>query len=336
MVTIYVTSLEGGSGKTTVCAGIGKYLKDDGKKVGFFKPVIAGSKPAGAADGDAVFIKQILTLRDSVKSINPSYSDDSKLTSDITEDFNKIARGKDVVIVEDLDEQSQVSYAILEALNARVIIVAGDSVELPGEKLLTACKYYKEHLLGVVLNKAPAGQIERVRSEATASFSQAGINILGVLPEDRTLLALSVGELAEYIRGEILNNNEKSAELVENVMLGALVVDPGPDYYGRKVNKAAVLRTERQDMQMAALETSTRALVLSGDAAPTPLIRNRAENKSVPIIQASDDVASIVANIEDALAKTRFNQENKLTKLVEIMKQHFNFEAMYKGSGLAG
>ena len=336
MVTIYVTSLEGGSGKTTVCAGMGKYLKDDGKKVGFFKPIIAGSKPVVSADRDAVFMKQILALRDSIKSINPSYSDDSKLTSDITEDFNKVARGKDVVIVEDIDEKSQVSYTILEALNARVIIVEEDAGEVPRGKLLTACKYYKKHLLGVVLNKMAAGQIERKRNEVTASFGQAGINILGILPEDRTLLALSVGELAEYIQGEILNNNERAAELVENVMLGALVVDHGPDYYDRKVNKAAVLRTERQDMQMAALETSTRALVLSGDAAPTPLIRNRAEDKSVPIIQTSDDVASIVANIEDALAKTRFNQENKLPRLVEIMKQHFDFEAMYKGLGLAG
>ena len=41
MVALYVTSLERGIGKTAVCAGLGKHLLSDGKKIGFFKPVIA-------------------------------------------------------------------------------------------------------------------------------------------------------------------------------------------------------------------------------------------------------------------------------------------------------
>ncbi len=336
MVTLYVTSLERGSGKTTVCAGLGKHLESDGKKVGFFKPIIGGSKPAKDADSGAAFMKKAFALKETLDSICPYFKDEKERTGGIKEAFAKVAKGKDVVIVEDINEQSQIPYSILEALDARVVIVGGYSQELPGDKLTTACKYFEKHLLGVVLNKVPGSQVERVRSEVSIAFSQAGIDILGVLPEDRTLLALTVGELAENIQGEILNNSEKSAELVENIMLGALCVDPGPVYFGRKVNKAAILRVERADMQMAALETSTRALVLSGNTVPMPSILNRAEDKEVPIIMASDDITTIVTNIEDALAKTRFNQENKLAKLAEIMAQNFDFKATYKGLGLAG
>ena len=336
LVTLYVTSLEKGTGKTAVCAGLGKHLLNDGKKIGFFKPIIAGGKPAEGVDSDAEFIKQVFALKESVESLCPVFTDEGNLTSKIKEAFTRISKGKDVVIVEGIDEQSQVSYGILEALDARVIIVEGELQGMPRKKLTTAAKYYGKYLLGVVLNKVPGSQAERVRSEAAASFSKAGVSLLGVLPEDRALLALTISELAEHIQGEILNNHEKSAELAENFMLGAMCIDPGPVYFGRKANKVAVLRSERADMQLAALETSTRCLVLSGDTAPNPSVLYRAEDKKIPVILTKDDVSSIVTNIEDALAKTRFNQENKLPKLTEIMEQNFDFQTVYKGLGLAG
>jgi len=335
LATLYVTSLEKGMGKTAVCAGLGKHLLNDGKKIGFFKPIIAGNKPAEGVDSDAAFMKHVFALKESVESLCPVFTDEGNLTSKIKEAFTKISKGKDVVIIEGIDEQSPASYETVKTLGARVIIVEGYSQELPRGKLITASKYFGEYLLGVVLNKVPGSQAGRVSSEAPASFSKAGVSLLGVLPEDRALLALTIGELAEHIQGEILNNHEKSAELVENFMLGAMCVDPGPVYFGRKANKVAVLRGERSDMQLAALETSTRCLGLSGDTAPNPSVLYRAEDKKIPIIQASDDVATIVTNFEDALAKTRFNHENKLPNLTEIMEQNFYFEAMYQVVGLA-
>ncbi len=135
------------------------------------------------------------------------------------------------------------------------------------------------------MNKVPQSQLKRVKEEATAQFGAAGIKVLGVIPENRVLLAITVGELAECIQGKILNNAEKSGELVENYMLGAMVVDSGLDYFGRKSNKAAIIRQDRPDMQLAALETPTKCLVLSGSNQP-PIynVLNKAESKGIPII----------------------------------------------------
>lgn len=332
MVTLYVTGLEKGIGKTAVCAGLGKHLLNDGKKVGFFKPIVAASKTAEDIDSDAAFMKGLLSLDEPVESLCPVFSDASK----VKEAFARVSSGKDVVIVEGVDEQSPASSDIVKALDARVIIVAGYSEELPGENLVAASKSLGENLLGVVINKVPASQIERVCDEASASFSQAGINLLGVLPENRALFSFTIGELAEHIQGEILNNPEKSADLAENIMLGALSVDSGPIYYDRKPDKVAVLRSDRPDMQMAALETSTRALVISGDTPLIQSVRNQAEDKEIPIILTGDDVTTTVTNIEDALTRTRFNQESKVPKLTEIMEQRFNFQMVYKVLGLAG
>ncbi|MFC1943710.1 DRTGG domain-containing protein [Chloroflexota bacterium] len=334
MVALYVTSLERGSGKTTICAGLGKHLVDDGKRIGFFKPVIADNKnpPMEHTDSDTAFMKHLFALEEPVDFLCPVFSNESNLAKGIKEAYAKVSQGKDVVIVEGISDQSRASRGTVETLDARVIIVEGYSKDLL--KAIDSYKDFGRNLLGVVLNKVPRSRVEHVRGETSTHLAKAGVNILGVLPEDRTLLALTIGELAEHIQGEILSGAEKSAELVENLMLGAMGVDPGPEYFGRKANKAVVVRSERPDMQLAVMETSTRCLVLTGNTAPTPVVLYRAEEKNVPIILARDDITTTVINIEDALGNIRFNQENKLPKLTEIMEQDFDFLTVYKGLGL--
>lgn len=335
MVALYVTSLERGSGKTTICAGLGRHLLGNGKRVGFFKPVIADDKnlPIEHTDSDTEFIKYLFALEEPADLLCPVFSDEDNLTKGIKEAYAKVSQDKDVVIVEGTSARSQASRGTVETLDARVIIVEGYSKELL--KAIDSYKDFGRYLLGVVLNKVPGNRLKRVPGETSTQLAEAGVNILGTLPEDRVLFTLTIGELTEHIQGEILSGAEKSAELVESLMLGAMGIDPGPEYFGRKANKMVVVRSERPDMQLAALETSTRCLVLTGNTAPTTTVLYQAEEKKVPIILAKDDVTTIVTNIEATLGNIRFNQQNKLPKLTQIIEQHFDFETVYKELGLA-
>jgi BioD-like phosphotransacetylase family protein len=317
LVVLYVVSSEEAAGKTAVCAGLGKYLLGNDKKVGFLRLV---SAERNGADGDAAFMKQVLDLSEAVESFGPQ--GDAKK---IKEACDKVSQGRDVVIVEGGLGQS--AQEVAKTLNARVIVVEAYSGQGSGH--IDDYKGFGESLLGVVLNKVPQSQLKRVQDEASKQFGAAGINVLGVLPEDRVLFAITVGEVADSLQGEILNNTEKSAELVESYMLGAMVVDSGLDYFGRKSNKAAVVRQNRPDMQLAALETSTRCLVLSGSKEP-PIynVLQKAEDRGIPIIATENTISDIVTSIEEALSRTRFNQEQKLTKLAELMKQNLNLQAV--------
>ena len=318
MVALYVVSAEEAAGKTLVCAGLGSSLLSEGKKVGFLKPV---SAEKSNTDSDAAFMKQVLDLSEAVESLCPPVGDVKK----IKEAVDKVSKDKDVIIVEGVIGQSADETA--KALNAKVIAVEAYSGQ--ASRFIDSYKGFGESLLGVVLNKVPESQLKRASDEASAQFGAAGINVLGVLPENRVLFAITVGELAENIQGKILNNAEKSAELVENFMLGAMVVDSGLDYFGRKSNKAAVVRQDRPDMQLAALETSTRCLILSGSNQP-PIysVLQKAENQGIPIISTENTTVDIVTSIEEALNKGRFNHEKKLPKLAEIVKQHLDLHAV--------
>ncbi len=334
MVALYVISSDKGSGKTTVCAGLGRHWLNGGRKVGFFKPVITGSeKPPGeGSDSDVTFIKHLFGLEESIDLLSPVFRNESQLRSQIKEAYARVSQGKDMVIIEGISDQGQAPGDIAAALDARVIIVKDYSQE--SLKATNHDKDFAGHLLGVVLNKVPRSRLETVPVELSSQPDQSGANILAILPEDRTLFAPTIGELADYIQGETVNGTEKMAELVENFMVGAMSIDPGPEYFGRKDNKVVVVRSERPDMQLAVLQTSTRGLVLAGNTTPIPAVIARAEEKSIPLILAGDNITTVMGNIEDALGKTRFNQENKLPRLAEIMEQHFDFQAVSKELGL--
>jgi BioD-like phosphotransacetylase family protein len=313
LVALYIVSSGEAAGKTTIGAGVGKRLLSDGRKVGFLR--IAGG-------GDAAFMKEVLGMAEPADSLCPA-------PGKVEEAYVKVARGKDVVIVEGTDGPGEVTDKA-----AKVIIVESYDGRVPVQLFLETAKASGEGLLGVVLNKVPKSQLKGVTDELMEGLKAAGIMVLGVLPEDRALLSLTVGELADSVGGKILNNAERSVELVENLMVGAMSVDSGLDYFGRKTNKAVVVRDDRPDMQMAALETPVKCLVVSGEAAPIDYVRYKAEDKGVPIVTTKSDTSAIVESIEEALGKARLNQEKKLTKVAEIVGQHLDFPAIYKGLGL--
>jgi BioD-like phosphotransacetylase family protein len=308
---LYIVSAEEAAGKTAICAGIAINLQNAGKKVGYLKPEAAEK---GQTDGDIGFMRKVLGLTDIVNAPD-------------------LIKGRDIVLVEAKlgekagDAVSKATYAATKDMKARVIAVEIYAGQTP--KFASVYKGFGDSFLGVVINKVPPSQLMRVKEEATARFGAEGITLLGAIPENRVLLAITVGELAESVRGKILNSTEKSGELVENYMLGALVVDSGLDYFGRKSAKAAVIRQDRPDMQLAALETPTSCLVLGGSSQPPVYsVLHKAESKSIPIITTETAVSDIVTSIENALAKSRFNQEKKLKKLAEIVKQNLDMKAL--------
>jgi BioD-like phosphotransacetylase family protein len=308
---LYIVSAEEAAGKTAICAGLAINLLNAGKKVGYLKPQVAEK---GQADGDIDFMKKVLGQSDAVNAPD-------------------VIQGRDIVLVEARlgisaeDAASKDTYGAAREMKARAIAV--EAYIGQASKFTDVYKGFGESLLGVVLNKVPQNVLKGVRDEATKQFGAAWIKVLGVIPENRVLLAITVGELADAIQGKILNSAEKSGELVENYMLGAMVVDSGLDYFGRKSNKAAVIRQDRPDMQLAALETPTKCLVLSGNSQPPVYnVLYKAESRGIPIIATETNISDIVTSIENALMKTRLNQEKKLTRLAEIVKQNLDMKAI--------
>jgi len=339
MVALFIVSAEAAAGKTAIAVGLGRQLLGEGRKVGFLKPLV-GEKPADTSRGDADFVKQVLNLPEDIARLSPSLGSGKALADRARKAYIEVSQNRDVVIVEGrcgqnpADDDSKAAYEIAQALKARVIVVESYVGGKPAPRYMGSYLSFGENLLGFILNKVPKRELKRTGEKLTSRVKGTEMRLLGAVPEDRPLLAFTVGELAEMIEGKLLNDGEKTAELVENLMAGALCVDSGLDYFGRKANKAVVVRSDRPDMQMAALETATRCLVISGGGEPVDYVRFKAAEKNIPVIITRNETEAVIRNIEDLLDRTRFHQEKKLSRLAEILKPSIDLKAIWAGLGL--
>jgi BioD-like phosphotransacetylase family protein len=344
VVALYVTSTES-SGKTALCAGIGRKLIERGSKVGFMVPVHLIE--TGHTDGceDAAFVKDNLNLTESEELICPIRLSQNELWRNLTEyvtDFTqnlkqayrKISLGKDVVVMEGLSNLSadKVStlacYTVADVLEAKMIIVLNYSSNFDVSKIVQISKKVK-HIVGVFINLVPQSKLETGGRKLAASFNEAGIKVLGIFPEVRSLLGVSVGELSRVLGGEIITAKEKADEIVENLMIGAMTVDSGIMYFNRKENKAVVVRGERADMQLAALETPTKCLIITDDVKALPIVIARAQEKRVPLITVKQSTSEAVAGVEEALTRASFRSRQKLDTFTKVLNTCFDFTALY-------
>jgi BioD-like phosphotransacetylase family protein len=297
---LFIVAAEENTGKTALCAGLTANFMKSGKKPGYLR--------AGKNDKDIAFMKKVAGSADSLEN-------------------SAAVKAEDIILVEaslgPKVSDAKDTLAAVKKMNARVIAVEAYSGQ--SSKYCDIYKWFADSFIGVVLNKVPASRFKNVKAKASADFSAAGIKLLGVIPENRTILAVTIGEIAGAVKGKILNSPEKSGELVENYMLGAMVVGSGIPYFERKTNKAAIIHQDRSDMQLAALETSTKCLVLSGSAnPPIESVMNKARTRGVPVIATESPAPEIVAEIEKLLSSARFSQDKKLESLGEIVKQNID------------
>jgi len=345
MIALYLTSMGEAAGKSALCAALGRNLKAEGERVGFFKPVAIPTEKAstGTADQDTDFIKKALALEEPVDLLCPTSlsAKDFQSTANekepawlkkARESFGKVSQGKDVVLIEGVSGFKAGSGAALagshtvEALGAKAILIVRYQSDLDANQIVSAAKALAGHLLGVVVNAVPQRRMDSVKATLVKSIEQNGIKVLGALPEDRVLLSVSVGELAELLGGSILNSPKSSGNLVESVMVGAMSPDPAVSYLSLKQNKAVVTRGDRPDIQLAALATSTSCLVLTGDIKPLPNVLGHATEMAVPVVSVKEGTVPTMEALENILDKARFSHQKKVERLGELVKEHISLK----------
>ena len=347
--TLYITSTETFSGKSALCVGVAKRLEGDGFRIGYMKPVSSGMRLAASEiDEDAEFLKQTFDLPDSLEDLAPvgiaPRTVEAILRSDEKEDFaatlmsafGRIAQGRDIVILEggcNLREGYLIdlpAVRVADMLDARVLVIIKYSDEIQVlDDALTAQERLGSAFMGVVLNAIPRQRMPFVEELVRPALEERAIPVLAVLPQERLLLSVSVGDLARFLSGAILCCEDKTEELVEHLMVGAMSVDSALSYFRRKPNKAVITGGDRPDIQLAALETSTKCLILTGNLRPSPIILGRAREVGVPMIMVRQDTLSAVEVIEHFFGKTRFHLEKKVQRFEELLQDRFDFERLY-------
>jgi uncharacterized protein len=333
MLTLCVTSLSEHTGKTLLCAGLGKFWTEKSKKIGYLKPLFSDTKnQTVSVDRDIIFMQKLLDLKESIDLIGPVTNNQNDSEALIKQAYSQITAEKDIVLIE--GSTLNMSLSMIEALDAKVLVIH----DYPNSLSASLAEYRKigTRLMGIVINKVPKNQMDKIKSRFLPDLETSGINLLGVVPEDRLLMSMSVNDLAEAIQGKILNSADNAGEIIENFMMGSSTFDRGPAYYNRKNNKAVILWGERPGfrkaalagLQSAALQTSVKCIVISNNGVPIPAAAQKAEEKQIPFISAGGDLTSLVIAIEKGMSSLKFNQAKKMPQLLELLSQNLNSQLL--------
>ena len=351
MIALYISSTAPYSGKSALCVGLGRRLQRDGFRTGYMRPVTTAKTCIGdrVIDKEAELMLQSLQLKESSQSIWPVCLDTAEVElvlrgegSDygkrIKEAYAQVSAGKDVVFVEGASRcvrglSAGVScQEVAELLEAKVLVVDKFDVTtaLVVDDLLAHRSKLGEKMIGAVLNGVPRHRLDFVAKLVVPFLEKHGVPIYAVLPLERIFSSVSVGELAEELGAEFICRSDLSGSLVENLMVGAMSVDSALKYFRRKLNLGVITGGDRPDIQLAALETSTRCLILTGNIRPSPLIVSRAEEAGVAIILVKSDTMTTVQRAEEVFGKARFHQEQKIVRFEQMLGERFDFPRLYQ------
>jgi BioD-like phosphotransacetylase family protein len=356
MKALYITSVEQYSGKTAMCLALGKQMQQDGYNIGYLKPMSTQPwrSPNGElADEDATFVQKTLGLAPDLGALCPVIVTPSSLrerlkgvvTDDPLEKIEQAAeaarKGKDALLVEggaSLREGYAMGLSnlqVAERLGAPAIVLVKFRGEMPlVDDAYTARFRLGEQLQGVILNQVPDEADEFVREYARPYLEEKGIRVLGSMPRVPRLSALSVGELLDLLKAKVLTKSVDPNALVEAFSVGAMTADVALSRFRRQTNKAVITGGDRTDIQLAALETSTVVLILTGNLHPSPLIIQQAESLGVPILLVNDNTMETTERIERAYGKTRLGQPEKLETFIQLMADNVDIKAIYAAIGL--
>lgn len=355
MKALYITAVVTFSGKTALALGIGLKLQEAGRKVGYFKPV--SDQPflvnGKVVDEDAEFVRQTLKLDTPAHELSPIIIDDALFTTiiegrntrdfaaEVNQAYRQLGAGKDVLLVEGGSSLRE-GYAVGMSVNS-----VAETLDLPtlgvvryrdGLKLVDDILSLKVRMgarvLGVVINAVPLDALDTVKNKVVPFLEKQGITVYGVLPHTQSLMSISVGELVSITGASVLTANANPGKMVENLSVGAMSVEAALPRFRRMLNKAVITGGDRADIQAAALETSTSALILTGNLQPSSTIVQRAEELGVPVLMVTGSTMETVEAVEKVFGKTRMASPEKLAHFLSIIDKHLDTARLFADLGV--
>jgi BioD-like phosphotransacetylase family protein len=353
MANLYVTSAETFSGKSALCIGLGIRFRADGYKPGYMKPVNVNCRLREGLpyDDDVSFAKEIFDMPEPPTMVGPVALTPAKLEQQLRgpeiayenifmDAFNQLSAGRDMMVLEGGRSWREGYVAglsarrLIEIVGAHVLIVLKYNDTLLADRALAAQDYFDDALIGVMINETPRTRRDHVKDTIVPYLHRHNLPVLGILPKDTMLASPTVAELADGLHAEILCNAEHTGDLVENMMVGAMSVEAALMHFRRTPNKCVITGGDRADIQLAALETSTRCLILTGNLYPSPVVLNRADELGVPVLLADLDTLSAVEVVESFLGRGRVQLPQKINQFSALLNEHFDFAALYKSLGI--
>jgi BioD-like phosphotransacetylase family protein len=336
-----------------VVMGLGLELQKQGFTIGYMKPVGAVPVTTGRclADEDAIFVQEVLGLSEDPCLVTPVVvtsefmaqafrGECSDLMPQIRSAYDKLAQGKDVVLVAGSGSMNSGRYchldgvSVVKSLGIKCVIIDRFAKELKYDYLLVQKEALGDSLVGVVLNDIPASAMDEVQNLIVPFLERTGIKVLGIIPKDPLMGAIKVGSLASRLGGKVISATGKTDRVVENFLIGTMQVENFLTHFRRNKNAAVIVGGDRSDVQLVALEGGCPCLVLTGNLYPNDIIITRSEVLEIPIIIVREDTFTVAKKMEAILERHKLRDMIKIRQGASLVAHNVDIQHIKQAIGL--
>ena len=306
MSSIIVASNKKKAGKTSVASALSGHLNLNNSK-----SVILNTQ---SGDNKSNFSEEL-----GLEIINSSPLESDKI-SKFSEEIIKNSKDN-VLITESSANDSKLNVEIAKKSNSKILYVASIN-----EDLDSIIKYYGESLGGIVLNKIPRYRYEEVVNKYSS------LPFLGYIPDNRYFVSNTVDQIAEHLDGEYVFDGDGKDNLILNVLIGGIVLDWSVHYYSSKENVIALIRGDRPDLQLGAMQSggNVKSIVLTKGIKPIEYVVYEAKKQEIPLISVKSDTHETAQMISKLVGKSKFDHELKLKKMIELLSSNFDMDNFKK------
>src|SRR5674476_635329 len=108
---------------------------------------------------------------------------------------------------------------------------------------------------------------------------------------------------------------------VETYMIGAMSPEHALRYFQLTPNKVVIVGGDRAEIVLAALDTPTVAVVLTGNYVPSPAALERAEERGVPLVSVETDTVSAADGMRRLFGRLRVKDRAKIDLIAKLIDE---------------
>ena len=322
MSVLLIASDSPGAGKTATTLALANLATRSGKKAAAVKPFASGPE-----DPDIeAYAKLGYTGTVEGGDSETSSPDINALASTLAD----VASESDVTFVElpGSVDPSGVSAAA-ESLGASVLLVASYRRDLRGTDLSEWSSTLGDRLAGVLVNGLTRYLGTEARANLLPSLEESRIPCIGLIPEDRLMLSLTIEDLRSALDGRYVVDEGDTGAPLEWFQVGGLSLDPGEIRFGLYDNNAVIVRGDRPDLQMSALNGSASCLVLTGGDEPIEYILYEAREEETPVMVIEPDTLSAMSALNEVTSSARMDSATKVERFAALLKAHADLDRLW-------
>jgi BioD-like phosphotransacetylase family protein len=277
-------------------------------------------------------MKELLGMKESATTICPvvrsasSYDELLRVGHDhlkkkILKSFNTIAEGKDYVIVEGTKAPWHLLHVdlstpqIARELDAEILaLVKFSDLTALDDILLQKEIFQKEGFerIGIILVQVPPMLKKTISQNISSFLEERGLKLCGVIYDNRELFSPTVQEIQRALKGQMVLGDDKMDLPIDQFIVGSMAPENALKWFRRAKDKAVITSGDRTDICLAALETDTNLLILTGGVGPDIATLSRARDLNVPIMMTANDTYTTSQIVDNLVGSVTADNPAKL------------------------